>query len=231
MNRSEFLNRITEIKEMIQKVGGTIRSEIVAEPANMKDVKELERACQIQLPDDFVYYLTNISAEVDVRWSFDRELRLKVIKALPTFLDRFNAISSGSLVWSLKELASNIDYFRRFNPDGIVLRENGIVTEENELIGTLAICEVPCGDEIRMNLAAPSKEKPIFYLSHSDVDNSLIQLAPSFDAYVTQLLGISLVGSEIEQQLAFIPDRSNGIDCKSSNAQLWMDYLRQPENG
>ena len=231
MNRSEFLNRITEIKEMIEKIGGTIRSEIVAEPANMKDVKELERACQIQLPDDFVYYLTNVSAEVDVRWSFDEEAISTIIEELPTFLNDYNAIYSGSLVWSLKELVSKINYFRRFNPDGIVLRENGIVTEENELIGTLAICEVPCGDEIRMNLAAPSKEKPIFYLSHSDVDNSLIQLAPSFDAYVTQLLGISLVGNEIEQQLAFIPDRSNGIDCKSSNAQLWMDYLRQPENG
>lgn len=231
MNRYEFLNRITEIKEMIQKIGGTIESEIVAEPANMKDVKELERAYQIQLPDDFVYYLTNISAEVDVQWSFDEEVISATIQELPEFLNRFNAIYSGSLVWSLKELVSKINYFRRFNPDGIVLRENGIVTEENELIGTLAICEVPCGDEIRMNLAAPSKEKPIFYLNHSDADNSLIQLAPSFDAYVTQLLGISLVGNEIEQQLAFIPDRSNGIDCKSSNAQLWMDYLRQPENG
>lgn len=227
MNRSDFLNQISEVKQMIQNIGGTIQSELVAEPASMREVQELERAYQIQLPDDFIYYLTNVSAEVDIQWSFDREHRLAVMESLPMFLNRFNAIYSGSLVWSLKELASKIDYFRRFNPNGIVLRENNVVTEEDELVGTLAICEVPCGDEIRINLAAPSKEKPIFYLNHSDSDNSLVQLAPNFDAYVTQLLGISLVGSEIEQQLAFIPDRSIGIDCKSKNALLWMNYLKQ----
>lgn len=227
MNRSDFLNQISEVKQMIQNIGGTIESELVAEPASKSDVQELERAYQIQLPDDFVYYLTNVSAEVDVQWSFDRELRLTVMKSLPTFLNRFNAIYSGSLGWGLKKLASDIDYFRRFNPNGIVLRENNVVTEEDAFVGTLAICEIPCGDEIRINLAAPSKEKPIFYLNHSDPDESFVQLAPSFDAYVTQLLGISLVGSEIEQQLAFIPDRSIGIDCESKNALLWMNYLKQ----
>lgn len=227
MNRSDFLNQISEVKQMIQNIGGTIESELVAEPASKSDAQELERAYQIQLPDDFAYYLTNVSAEVDVQWSFDRELRLTVMKSLPTFLNRFNAIYSGSLGWSLKKLASDIDYFRRFNPNGIVLRENNVVTEEDAFVGTLAICEIPCGDEIRINLAAPSKEKPIFYLNHSDPDESFVQLAPSFDAYVTQLLGISLVGSEIEQQLAFIPDRSIGIDCESKNALLWMNYLKQ----
>ena len=130
-------------------------------------------------------------------------------------------------MWSLKTLTSNIEYFTRFNPNGVVLRESCTVTEENELIGTLAICEVPCGDEIRMNLAAPTKGKPIFYLGHNNPDGSLIQLAPSFDAYVTQLLGLALVGSEIEQQLAFISESRDGLDSKSKNALLWIDYLKK----
>lgn len=109
MNRSDFLNQILEVKQMIQNIGGTIQSELVAEPASMREVQELERAYQIQLPDDFIYYLTNVSAEVDIQWSFDREHRLAVMESLPMFLNRFNAIYSGSLVWSLKELASKID--------------------------------------------------------------------------------------------------------------------------
>lgn len=43
MDRSDFLNRISEVKELIQKIGGTIESEIVAEPASRKEVQELER--------------------------------------------------------------------------------------------------------------------------------------------------------------------------------------------
>ena len=107
------------------------------------------------------------------------------------------------------------------------MRESCTVTEENEFVGTLAICEVPCGDEIRMNLAAPTEDKPIFYLGHDNPDGSLIQLAPSFDAYVTQLLGLALVGSEIEQQLAFISESRDGLDSKSKNALLWIDYLKK----
>lgn len=227
MNRSEFLNQLSEVKQLINNAGGNILSETVTEPANKNDVEQLEQAYNVRLPEDFVFYLTNVAAEVDVRWSFNRDTMLSTIKSLPTFLNRFNAIYSGSLIWSLNTLTSNIDYFKRFNPNGVVLRNSCAVTEEDEFIGTLAICEVPCGDEIRMNLAAPTQEKPIFYLGHDDSDNSLIQLAPSFDAYVTQLFGIALVGSEIEQQLAFIPDKSSGLNCKSKNALLWMDYLNK----
>ena len=101
------------------------------------------------------------------------------------------------------------------------------MTSDDALSGTVSLCEVPCGDEIRMNLAAPTNDKPIFYLSHSDPDNSLIQLAPSFDEYVQQLLGIALVGSEIEQQRSFITESCNGLDCKCKNALLWTDFLKR----
>lgn len=226
MNRIEFLEQISEIKHLIENAGGSIVSETVMKPANRDEVAQLEKAYQVCFPEDFVYYLTNVAAEVDIQWSFHRDIMQTTIKSLP-FLNRFNAIYSGSLVWSLKTLSSNIEYFTRFNPNGVVLRDSCAVTEENEFIGTLAICEVPCGDEIRMNLAAPTQEKPIFYLGHDNPDSSLIQLAPSFDAYVTQLLGLALVGSEIDQQLAFISESRDGLNCKSKNALLWMDYLRK----
>ena len=227
MNRIEFLEQISEIKHLIENVGGIIVSETVSEPANRDEVEQLEKAYHVCFPEDFVYYLTNVAAEVDIHWSFNRDVTQTTIKAIPSFLNRFNAIYSGSLMWSLKTLTSNIEYFTRFNPNGVVLRESCTVTEENELIGTLAICEVPCGDEIRMNLAAPTEGKPIFYLGHDNPDGSLIQLAPSFDAYVTQLLGLALVGSEIEQQLAFISESRDGLDSKSKNALLWIDYLKK----
>jgi len=227
MDRDNFLEKIAEIKGAIQNVGGVMRCEHISAPADIKEIEAIERVYQVSLPEDFVGYLTTVAAEINIQWSFDRDTKLAVIKSLPTFLTRFNAIYSGSLVWSVKYLLANVNYFKRFNPDGIVLRANNTVTNDNALNGTVAICEVPCGDEIRMNLAAPTSDKPIFYLNHSDTDNSLIQLAPSFNDYVQQLLGIALVGSEIEQQRSFITEGQKGLDCNCKNALLWADFLKR----
>lgn len=230
MNREIFLKQVDEIIELIQNAGGTIRAEEISDPVAKRDVEELEKAYHTSFSHDFVHYLTDVAAEVNVQWSFNRELKLSVIKSLPTFLTRYNAIYSGSLIWSFKKLTSNVEYFKKFNPDGVFVRESGAVTSDNALKGTLAICEVPCGDEIRINLAAPTEDKPVFYLSHSDPDNSYVQLAPNFETYVSNLLGIALVGSEIEQQLSFISAERKGLDCKSKNSLLWIDYLKKFNN-
>ncbi len=44
MNRSDFLSQISEVKQMIQNIGGTIQSEIAAEPASRKVVVNVSKS-------------------------------------------------------------------------------------------------------------------------------------------------------------------------------------------
>ena len=43
MDRIEFLEQISEIKHLIENVGGIIVSETVSEPANRDEVEQLEK--------------------------------------------------------------------------------------------------------------------------------------------------------------------------------------------
>lgn len=207
------MKKVFKVKETILNIGGEIFSFNIGEPVSQELISELESLYCLKFPVDFVNMCTSVAGKVDISWGLYNDKGRK-LNARLSFLQKAFPIFGGELRWNIEAYLSEYEQKIHRNP-----------CNDPELVGKLHLFDVPNGAMVMFDILSPTSEKPVVYLGHDDGIEGPLQLAPSFKEYISNLLDIGLVGSEIEQMGYFINKTKGGIDLNLPATQEWRKII------
>jgi len=196
----------------IKILGGNSREFIFEDPANKKEIEQVEKELGYQLPNGFKQALLTISSHCEFSWFLPDKFPLP---------KELRQIFCGDLHWG-------IDYIVEFNEskDGWIRNVFPNIDNEYDQVwhNKFVFQEVGNGGYLSIDLTEGNYGK-IIYLSHDDGEGHGYIMANSFSELIQNWSLIGCVGPEDWQWLPFCNNRSEGIDPNCPNAQLWRQTI------
>lgn len=209
MDKNYFIDSLKKIRKQIIDANGTFGNFEIGEPASQELINQIENKYGIQLPSDFVRFVTTVSGKVNISWyNFTDEWWERSKHLVHSKPD------SGRLYWDVNEFLCDRVYYYFENPRNFA-----------DLKQKLYLSEIPNGDIILFDLRHIGSYKPIVYLSHDESYDTLPQLAPSFENYVDNLLKIGLAGIDLYGLEPYLNDQKGGIDPDGEAALEWRKFM------
>lgn len=200
--------KLTHVLNKIRRVGGDSRKLIFEPPASEKEIAELEKEMNLEIPPDFKNILLKTSAHCELKWFLPREFELP---------KEFKDIFSGELHWGL-------NFIKSFNEakDGWVKEVFPDPNNDYDKVwhNKFVFQEVGNGDYLGIELEKVNYGK-IIYLSHDDGEGHGYTMANSFNELLENWIEIGCVGAEDWQWIPFTSDKESGIDSNSVHANTW----------
>lgn len=182
---------------------------VVEPPASAEEVEEVERALNRPLPESFRRVLLGFARRFEIDW------RLPDDDASP-----LPDVFGGRVGWSLAELVP----LERARMDWVTgCFSDPANAYDRVWHDKLAILHVPNGDLVALD---PRRDRaPCIYLSHEDGPGHGTALGADFEDAIDRLAAIGFVGPEDWQWMAFVADRTTGIDVGGESARTWRAWL------
>ncbi|WP_400164580.1 SMI1/KNR4 family protein [Brevibacillus sp. TJ4] len=212
-----WVYRWEKMIEAISRVGGETKNVLIAPPASLPQVEQIEKTLGVALPPSFRKTVLESSARVAFSWYVPDENEW--VQSLP---GAWNEAQWGNCSWDLDRLVE-------LNRDKDSWIEQVFPNPEDPYDkvwhNKLAFHDVGNGDYLAFDLAH-GPDCPVVYLSHDDGEGHGAILGNDFVDFMDRWTRIGCPGTEDWKMLPFVSSASSGIDPDCENAVKWREWLQ-----
>lgn len=95
----------------------------------------------------------------------------------------------------------------------------------DSLANVLPFIDVPNGDVLAFDLSDSNEDKKVVYISHGDADYFGVLISRNFDEYMTNLLDIGMLQTEIWEMKGFLTE-GYGLDANCAEAKEFKENIK-----
>ena len=214
MNYFQFRNKLSELRDDVQRMGGEVSSFQIGEPAEERTIQDIEKVLKLSLPEDMKAFFSQIAAHVD----FDYSISWKdLFRGVEFSKEEGERLFSGTLKWNLRNLPS---YRKDQRSQVKSLRDQR--TKKyiiQSWLHSLIFSPIFNGDALAVDMSSAEKMRgKVIYLDHECTEHHDTVIANNFTQYVCNAIELYCVGPEIWSIVEFLDGYDGGLATNSAAA-------------